>query len=459
MTGVSLNRKILTLALPAVLYTITKSSFSIIDAYWVGKLGSLELAGLTVATFIIWGVISLTEVISLGLNTLVAQAVGAGDNLLSKKISTVNIVNSFFFSVVLGWAMIPVIPGLYYSMNLNDTEIFRANQYLIPILIGLPCFALRDTISSVFRGYGDTKTPFYLLLIAVALNFFITPLLIFGIEIGGERVLEFGLSGAAFATLFSYLLSYVIGYIIARRRELLHSIKKYTLHLPIIKETFKIGTPVALNGMAFSMIYVFVARFVAEFGPAGLAAMGIGHKSESVAFQICMGFTLASTIMVGQNVGAGRKNDAEKLAWRIVAICGSIILVYSLGLFVFSADIASIFTTDPAVIIAASDYNKIAAAILIFTAVEVVLEGAFSGAGDTVPPALITMPFNVLRIPLAAFLAPELGLNGIWIAIAISNVCKGILMAMWFKRGMWKLKSLKIFEEKDHLQEIKAVDK
>ena len=100
MTGVSINRKILNLALPAVLYTITKSSFSIIDMYWVGKLGSVELAGLTVATFITWGVISLAEVISVGINTLVAQAVGAEDRFLSRKVSTVNLVNSFFYSVL-----------------------------------------------------------------------------------------------------------------------------------------------------------------------------------------------------------------------------------------------------------------------------------------------------------------------------------------------------------------------
>lgn len=454
MTGVSLNRKILNLALPAVLYTITKSSFSIIDAYWVGKLGSPQLAGLTVATFIIWGMISLTEVISLGLNALVAQAVGAKNTFLSKRISTINIVNSFIFAAIVGLAMIPVVPGLYYIMDLNEAEIIQANKYLIPILIGLPCLALRDTISAVFRGYGDTKTPFYLLIIAVALNFFITPLLIFGIEWNGERVLEYGLSGAAYATIFSYLLSYIIGYIIARRRDLLNSIKRYTPNLSIIKETFKIGAPVAINGMAFSMIYVFVARFVAEFGATGLAAMGIGHKSESVAFQICMGFTLAATIMVGQAVGAKKKDEAERFAWRIVVICGVIVSAYSIGLFIFSAEFASIFTTDPAVIRAASDYNKIAALVLVFTAVEVVLEGAFSGAGDTVPPAVITMPFNILRIPLAALLAPVMGLNGIWIALGISNLCKGILMAYWFKRNRWKNKDISLLKEKDHLEEI-----
>ena len=454
MTGISLNRKILNLALPAVLYTITKSSFSIIDAYWVGKLGSPQLAGLTVATFIIWGVISLTEVISLGLNALVAQAVGAKNSFLAKRISTINVVNSFFFAVIVGWLMIPIVPGLYYIMDLSEPEIIQANYYLIPILIWLPCLALRDTISAVFRGYGDTKTPFYLLMIAVALNFFITPLLIFGIEWNGERILEYGLSGAAYATLFSYLLSYVIGYVIARRREFLNSIKKYTPNFSIIKETFKIGSPVAINGLAFSMIYVFVARFVAEFGPTGLAAMGIGHKSESVAFQICMGFTLAATIMVGQAVGAKKKEEAEKLAWRIVVICAGIVSIYSAALFIFSAEVASFFTNDPAVIKAASDYNRIAALVLIFTAVEVVLEGAFSGAGDTVPPAVITMPFNILRIPLAALLAPVLGLNGIWIALGASNLCKGILMAIWFKRGKWKKKDISIIKEKDHLEEI-----
>ncbi len=455
MTGTSINRKILNLALPAVLYTLTKSSFSIIDMYWVGKLGSIELAGLTVATFITWGVISLAEVISVGINTLVAQAVGAEDRLLSRKVSTINLVNSFFYSILLGLLIIPLTPYLYWIMALSENEITNANLYLMPILIGLPCLSLRDAVSSVFRGYGDTKTPFYLLLLAVFINFFITPLLIFGIEIGDTRILKFGLSGAAFATLISYLLSFFIGYLIAKRRELLYSIRKYVFSLSILKETFKIGTPLALNGLAFSMIYVFVARFVAEFGPAGLASMGIGHRSESMAFQICMGFTLASTIMVGQSMGAKRKDEAENYAWRIVAICGTIVAVYAIGLFLFSSEIASIFSSDPAVISAASDYNKIAAAVIIFTAVEVVLEGAFSGSGDTLRPALITMPFNILMNQLAAFIAPEFGLNGIWYAIAISNICKGILMAIWFKRGKWKEKSLSLLKDKDHLSEIK----
>ena len=168
------------------------------------------------------------------------------------------------------------------------------------------------------------------------------------------------------------------------------------------------------------MIYVFVARFVTEYGDVGLAAMGIGHRSESLAYQMSVGFSLAATILVGQNMGAGKPEQAAKFAWRILGVSSVIVGIYAVILFMFSSGIASIFTDDTSVIAAASRYNKFAAAVLLFSVADVVLSGAFSGAGDTMPPALIGLPFNILRIPLCAVLAPIYGLDGIWMAISIS---------------------------------------
>lgn len=207
------------------------------------------------------------------------------------------------------------------------------------------------------------------------------------------------------------------------------------------------------------MIYVFVSRFVSDYGTTGLAALGIGHRSESIAYQICVGFSLAATILVGQKVGAGKTDDAERIAWKILWLSLVIVFIYSVPLFIFSAEIASIFSDDHSVINAASTYNKVAAAVLIFSAAEVILSGAFSGAGDTVPPAVVGLPFNILRIPFSAIFTPIFGLEGVWIAISLTVFLKGVIMVVWFKRGKWKNKRSKLLErEKKNLLELTEIE-
>lgn len=449
------NKLILAIAIPAVLQTVVRSSFSFVDAIFVGQLGSIQLAGLSVATFLVWGVLSLSEIIPIGTNSLVAQSVGAENKSLSKRLASTNIVNAFFHSLILGIALIPALPFLYDLIDLDSQQKYFASEYLVAIMIGLPCLILQTTVSAIFRGYGDTKTPFYLLLLAVVLNLILTPILIFGVD----GFLRFEMMGAALSTLISYLISFFIGFAILYKNDLRSKLSKYKFDLEILKETFRIGLPLALNGVAFSMIYVFVSRFVSDYGTTGLAALGIGHRSESIAYQMCVGFSIAATILVGQKVGAGKTDEAERIAWKIMWLSVMIMFAYSVPLFIFSAEVASIFTSDLAVISAASNYNKIAAAVLIFSAAEVILSGAFSGAGDTVPPAIVGLPFNILRIPFCAILTPFLGLDGVWIAISATVVLKGIIMVIWFRKGNWKKKRSKLIDrERKNMLEMTEVE-
>lgn len=438
------NRLILALAIPAVLQTVVKSSFTLSDAYWVGKLGSVPLAAISVATFLVWGMMSVGEMIATGTNALVAQSTGAKNNALSAKISIINIVNAFFYSVILGNLVVPLTPYLYDLIHLDAEQRYFADEYFHTILYGFPAFILLSTLSAAFRGYGDTKTPFYLLMFAAILNFVLNPVFIFGIKIGDELFLNYGIKGSALVSILSYFLAFLIGFYILLKRKLADKILDYTFDTKIISDTFKIGFPLGLNGVAFSMIYVFVASFVAEYGSTGLAALGIGHRSESLAYQTTVGFALAATIMVGQSIGAGLPQKAEHYTWKILKLSGAFIVAYSIFLFIFSADIASIFSQDAGVIQAASDYNKLAALVLIFTAADVILSGAFSGAGDTMPPAVISFTFNIIRIPLCFLLSPIWGLTGVWIAISLSALLKGIAITIWFKLGKWKTRGVRI---------------
>jgi putative MATE family efflux protein len=439
------NRLILALAIPAVLQTVIKSSFTLSDAYWVGKLGSVQLAAISVATFLVWGMMSLGEMIATGTNALVAQSTGAKNNPLSAKISIINIVNAFFYSLILGNLAIPLTPYLYDLIHLDAQQRFFADEYFHTILYGFPAFIMLSTLSAAFRGYGDTKTPFYLLLFAAVLNFVLNPVLIFGIKLGsGEVILNYGIKGSALVSIISYFIAFLIGFYILLKRKLADKISSYTFNKKIISDTFKIGFPLGINGVAFSMIYVFVASFVAEYGSVGLAALGIGHRSESLAYQCTVGFALAATIMVGQSIGAGFPEKAQHYTWKILKLSGAFVIPYALFLFIFSADIAAIFSQDAGVIQAASDYNKLAAVVLFATALDVILSGAFSGAGDTVPPAVISFTFNIIRIPLCFLFSPIWGLNGVWIAICLSALLKGIAITIWFKLGTWKTRGVRI---------------
>jgi putative MATE family efflux protein len=431
---VSDKKLILSLAIPAVLQTVVRSLFTIVDAFWVGKMGSSELAVITFATFLVWGILALGEVIATGTNSLIAQTTGAKNHILSKDIASLNIVNTLFHTVSISIILIPLLPVFYFITNLNPVQAKLSSEYLVTLLIGFPCITLLSTVSAIFRGYGDTKTPFYLLVFAIVLNVFLAPLFIFGIN----GFLAFGLSGAAASSLISYFIAFVIGYRILRKRDLISRINHYKFDFKILKETLRIGVPVSLNGIAFSLIYIFVSRFVADYGTVGFASLGIGHRSESLAFQTTVGFSLASTILVGQSVGAGNIRRAERLAWKIFGVASVVIILYSIGLFVFSSQIARFFTNDIEVIEAASIYNKIAAVVQIFSAAEVIFGGAFAGAGDTLPTAVIGFPFNFLRIPLVAIMSSLWGLNGIWFAICITVVLKGIIITIWFNTGRWK---------------------
>jgi putative efflux protein, MATE family len=340
------NKLILSIAVPAVLQTVIRSSFSFVDAFFVGQLGSVQLAGLSVATFLVWGLLSLAEIIPVGTNSLIAQSVGAKNLTLSKKLATSNLVNAFFNAAILGFILLPVLPYLYDLIALDSRQRIFASEYLVTIMIGLPCLILQTTVSAIFRGYGDTKTPFYLLLLSVLLNLILTPALTFGVD----GFFRYEMRGAAIATLISYFISFVVGFVLLIHRNLRSKLKTYKFEGEILKETFRIGLPLALNGLAFSMIYVFVSRFVSDYGTTGLAALGIGHRSESIAYQICVGFSLAATILVGQKVGAGKTDDAERIAWKILWLSLVIVFIYSVPLFIFSAEIASIFSDDHSVI-------------------------------------------------------------------------------------------------------------
>jgi Na+-driven multidrug efflux pump len=148
--------------------------------------------------------------------------------------------------------------------------------------------------------------------------------------------------------------------------------------------------------------------------------------------------------MVGQNLGAGKPDRAAKCAWGAIGIAISLTFIISILFITIPSSIASIFTDNPEVLNIAIYYLIILGLSQITMAVEIVLEGAFGGAGDTLPPMIVMVPGAVARIPLAYWLCFTLdwGINGVWWTLTITTTVKAVILALWFKRGKWKAKQV-----------------
>jgi putative MATE family efflux protein len=447
-TSGNLNKQIIKLAWPIVLQNLGRSlAIAVLDTYWIGKLGPEFLAAVTVGSFLSWGIFALAEMISIGTNSLVSQAIGAKEPDSAKYIGTLNLFNAILLGLLIAAIVYPILPVLYHFTNIDAFKASLANKYLLPILLLLPLTILFETGSAIFRGNGNTKTPFWLLIVVYGIKVILTPLFIFTFDLG--------MTGASLATMLSYGMTFLIELYLLKKNGLITSLKKKSVDIinnlrynwKVTRQTIKIGLPLSMEGLAFSFIYIFVTRYVADFGTVGLAALGIGHRSEAIPYQVGEAFAITASIVVGQNIGAKNIPRAETGAWRVLFISWVPMFFYSLVLFFFPEQIASIFTSDPAVIATAKIYNMIAAFSIFFAMSEAIFAGAFAGAGNSLPPLAIYLPITALRIPIAALLAPKYGINGIWIAIFSTSITKGILIAFWFKLGRWKRRKFNLGKE------------
>jgi len=432
----SLRTTIARVALPAVASSLLMTLFSSVDAFWVGtKIGPAGLAAVSTSLFWIWMIVSLAEMIGVGLTAVAARRHGERRPLEAARLAG----DSLLFSVGLG-----AVVGIFGALNLNALFALMGtpgdvtalgSAYLKTYLIGTPLIYGFFAMDAAFRASGDTRTPFVLLLTSVAITLVLDPVLILGLG----PFPRLGIAGAAIATIATRGAAFIMGISIAARRGLL---RLGRIQLASLTAVCRVGLPTALTGVTFSMIYVVLTRTTTRFGTPALAALGIGHRVESWLFMIGVGFGAATAAIVGQNLGAGRPERAERAGWMATGYCtvlGVVACALELG---FPSQFASLFTTDLAVIAEAVKYLRIAAISQLAVCAEIVLEGALGGAGDTVPPMLTSTALTASRIPLAAWAANRWGSSGIWWVISLTAIGRGLAMAGLWRWGRWKRRSI-----------------
>jgi putative MATE family efflux protein len=325
--------------------------------------------------------------------------------------------------------------GLFAVMHTPLEVTALGIRYLGTYLVGIPLIYGFFAIDATFRASGDTRTPFVLLAASVAITLVLDPALI----LGWGPLPRMGIAGAAIATVATRGAAFAMGLILVMRRGLLR------LRRPepaAITAVCRVGLPTAVTGVVFSIIYIAVTRTATRFGTPALAALGIGHRVESWLFMVGVGCGAATAAIVGQNLGAGRAERAERAGWLAVGLCSALGLAACLVDLFFAPSLARLFTNDPAVVVEAARYLRIAAISQLGICAEIVLEGALGGAGETLPPMIASSAFTAARVPIVPLAADRWGSTGIWWTISLTAIGRALSMIGLWRLGRWKHKTL-----------------
>jgi putative MATE family efflux protein len=426
-----LRPAILRLALPAVGTTLFQVLFNITDMFWVGRtLGPSALAAVSLASYSVWVIVSVGELVGVGLTAVAARRHGERDPLSAARATGTALVMALVLGLVIAVAGVPSLPAVLRLMGAQAELAVLAREFLVVQLVGAVLIYGYFVVTAAFRSGGDTRTPFMLLGASVLLNLVLDPLMI----LGWGPVPALGVYGAALATVLTRGLGFLVGVELLRRRGGI----RLGFSLPVARTIARIGLPTMLTGVLFSLIYMFLVRVVGRFGTPAIAALGVGHKIEGVAYMICIGFGLAAETLVGQNLGARQPARARRAGWltaRIAAVPSGLL---ALAFLLVPEVLAGVFTDDRAVIRDTTLYLRAAGVAQLALAFENVLEGALTGAGYTLYTMMVVVGISALRIPLAELVAGPFGLNGIWWMLALTAMTRaGAMTALW-QWGGWE---------------------
>ncbi len=446
MTKGSISRGLYKMALPVMGTSFLQMAYNLVDMIWIGRLGSKAVAAVGSAGFYLWlafGSILLSKV---GAEVRVSQNVGA-KNLKRARDYARNALQLNLLVAIL-YASVTFFGRRYLIgfFNLGDEWVISMGESYLKILsFGMIFNFTNLVLTGIFNGYGDSKTPFKINTVGLVVNLIMDPLLIFGFGI----IPTLGVVGAALATVLSqFVVTLLFISYIRSGRAVVETLDMKRVPEPfILKEIVKLGYPVAIHSALFTGFSMVIARIVAVWGPVPIAVQKVGSQIESISWMTASGFQTALSAFVGQNFGANQGKRIKKGYNISIAIMTALGIGTTTLLYFGARPIFSIFIDEVESIRMGIDYLKILSISQWFMCIEIIVGGAFNGLGKTKPPSIVSITFNALRIPMALYLSTHtsLGINGVWWAITISTIFKGVVLYIWFN---YILRTEEIFQLK-----------
>jgi putative MATE family efflux protein len=415
-------KQLVHLALPVIATSFMSMAYNFINIIFVGRLGSNAIAAVGSAGFFMnlsWGI---SAILTVGAGIKVSHAVGEKNILLAKSYVRSGIqaiiIAGLIYYVLLAFAR----KYLISIVGLNNPELeHSAATYLLIVGLTIPFSFQNLFFTSVFIGYGDSKTPFRINVVAFLLNMILDPLLIF--------VAGLGINGAAIGTIVSQGVATFLFYRKLNRTPELKP-EGITYRQVLLKNMIRLGVSTTIQRVSFTLIAIGMARIISSWGAAAIAVQKVGIQIEAISYMTAGGFMSALASISGKAFGA-KDYDEQWKAFRSGMLMALVIgLITSTVLIAFPGTLFSIFLNDKESLSMGRDYLVILGFSQLFMCLELMATGAFFGWGRTNIPAITGISLTLLRIPMAlAFIHFwRHSLTSVWWSISISSIAKGVLL-------------------------------
>lgn len=443
---------IMKLAWPAILEQFLICMATLMDTAMVGSIGAVATASVAINISTVWLINGFITAISAGFSFLISHAVGEGNPVKIRSITCQSITCSVLLGGLLMFGVELVCHPLPIWLGAAEDVIPHAQRYMQIIGLGLIPQALSVVLSSVFRSAGNTRIPLAANLTANAANVIGNYLLIYPvrqISLGSISIpmwgAGLGTAGAAISTSASqFLLAGILLYILAKKSTpvqipLFHS--QYCIQKPLFLQMWRISFPVLLERLTLTSGQMALTAMISTLGTIPLAAHYLTNQTEGLLYLPAYGFSYTATALVGQSLGAKRGDLADKFAWNICIIGSVVIVAACIPVAILSGPVIRLFSNDPQVIALGSRTLFIAAVTELFFSFFVITCGICRGSGDVRFSLLVSIiGMWGLRIGLV-YLATrplQMGITGVWIAIAIDCFIRMVLCIWRLKSGKWK---------------------
>jgi len=468
ITEGSLVRPLFHLAWPIVVIQLLQVTYNVVDTLYLGRLSADAVGAISLAFPLIFLLISVAAGFTTAGAILVAQYTGSKGDQSAGLVAgqTVTFVGLLSIVVaIVGFLFTrPALELLPTEPETGERVIPLAVDYMEIIFLGMPFLFGFFIFAALLRGYGDTRTPMYVMVLSVLVNVVLDPFLIFGFENnplflwlrldGLEATLfsatgftGYGIEGAALATIGARGIASAIGlYIlfftgVGPNTQPEHLIPDFAFMADIVR----LGTPSMIENSADALSQLTLIAMVVTFSPAIVAAYGLGNRIVSLVFLPALGLGRAIDTMVGQNLGADRADRAARAVYVAVSTAAGVMVLVAVVVAVLAEPIVSVFLGDvenaPATIAHGVEYVQTRSLEFAFIGITQVMLGAFRGAGNTKTAMVISILTlwvgRVGSVYLLVFVF-EWGATGIWVGMAVGNIIGALISVPWFLRGNWK---------------------
>jgi putative MATE family efflux protein len=461
LTEGSIVRALVRLSVPVVLANLLQTAYQITDTFWVGQIDARAVAAVSLSFPINFLLVAIGGGLPIACSVLIAQYKGRGDEAAMNHVAAQTLLMVLVVSLLLAAGGYALAGPIMRLMGAAEDVLPDAVRFLQVSFFGFPFVFGFFVFQSLMRGLGVVQMPMFIVLLTVLLNLALDPLFIFG----WGPVPAMGVAGAAVATVFTQAIATAIGFrqMFSGRYGLRLSRPNFRPDVPFMWRAFRLGAPASLEQALRALSLAMLTLLVSPFGTTVLAAFGVGLRVTTFVLIPAMGFSMATSTLIGQNIGAGKLDRAERTNTIATLLSFAVLQAFGLLMMVLARPVATLFLPDEKEAVAvAVTYIRIVGSTFGCIGVQQVITGTFRGAGDTAAAAMQALVSQwILRFPLAYVLSQHTPLaeSGIWWSIAISNVLAAIITLVWLAGGKWKTKQLiEARRPEEELQEQVAED-